>query len=471
MIIKTSYKSTQKVGAAFSLTADFASYSILATIAIMVIFSLACLVKPAPALADVLTQAQKTALQQELAQVEADQKQAASDLADAQAQSSSLSSSIAVLNAKIKTAQLNIKAKNLLIQSLGNDISDKQTHINNLEDNISKGKASLATILRKTSEMDDYSMPEVLLSDNSLSDFFQDVDAFQEVQDGLKSTFEQLRSDEASTSAEKDALTKRQNAELDAKHTIVVEQANIQADEDQKTQLLAVSKGNEKSYASLLAQKQARAAQIRAVLFPLAGGAKIPFGTALQYANVASQKTGVRAAFLLAILTQESALGANVGSCYLANSASGAGINVSSGASVAKVMNPTRDVPIFLQIVQALGYDPYKTVVSCPQSVGWGGAMGPAQFIASTWVLLQDRVASALGISGPVDPWNPQHAFMASGLYLADLGASGGSYSAERTAACKYFSGSVCSKSSLIASYGNSVVSKADTIQQTINQL
>jgi len=130
-------------------------------------------------------------------------------------------------------------------------------------------------------------------------------------------------------------------------------------------------------------------------------------------------------------------------------------------------MNPTRDVPPFLTITSDLGVDPLHTVVSCPQSVGWGGAMGPAQFIPSTWMLFTNRVASALGISGMANPWDPQNAFMASALYLSDLGASGGGFTAEDNAACRYYSGSPCSTSSLIASYGTSVMSLASTIQTT----
>jgi hypothetical protein len=56
---------------------------------------------------------------------------------------------------------------------------------------------------------------------------------------------------------------------------------------------------------------------------------------------------------------------------------------------------------------------------------------------------------------------------MASALYLSDLGASGGGFTAEKNAACKYYSGSSCSASSLIASYGTSVMSLAATIQTT----
>lgn len=414
------------------------------------------------------TLAQKIQCQAALAQVEAEQKQAENDLADAQAQSSSLKRDITVLDAKIKVAQLNIKAKNLLIANLGQDIQSKVSHIANLDERIAHGQDTLAQIMRKTNEVGSYTLPEVILSQTTVAGFFKDIDSFQSVQAGLKITFEQIRSDKSETQSEKDALDKRRNTEMDARYAIQQEQKNIQADETEKQRLLGVSKSNEKSYSVVLADKRARAAQIRAALFQLRDAAAIPFGDALKYAQVAAAKTGVRPAFVLAILTQESALGANVGACYLTDASTGAGVNKKTGATVSNVMKPGRDVEPFLNIVKNIGGDPYKQVVSCPQSVGWGGAMGPAQFIASTWVLFEDRISSALGISGIPDPWNPSHAFMASSIYLGDLGASNATYSSERNAACKYYSGKSCSASNLIASYGNSVIAKADNIQRTM---
>jgi len=136
-------------------------------------------------------------------------------------------------------------------------------------------------------------------------------------------------------------------------------------------------------------------------------------------------------------------------------------------------MKPGRDVGPFLTITSALGLDPLKTVVSCQQASvgGWGGAMGPAQFIPSTWMLFKDRLAADLGIPGMPNPWNPLHAFMASSIYLTDLGAGSQSYSAEKNAACKYYSGSSCAKSKAIASYGTQALNMAATIQLEINQL
>lgn len=415
-----------------------------------------------------LTPAQKAQLESELSQVEAEQKQAEIDLGKAQAESASISRDINVLNAKIKAAQLDIKAKNLLIQTLGNDIASKQNHINDLESHINKGKETIADILRKTNEIDNYSFTEVLLSQSSVTGFFQDIDDFSAIHDRLENTIDQLRSDQASTTAEKEALDIRRNKEIDARYEIQQEEKNIKSAETQKQQLLSISKGNEKAYANLVTAKRERAATIRATLFALRDAAAIPFGQALQYANTAAQKTGIRPAFLLAIITQESNLGSNVGQCYLTNTSSGAGISAKTSASISKVMNPTRDVPYFINILNEIGGSMSKTVVSCPQSIGWGGAMGPAQFIPSTWILLVDRLKSALGISSMPDPWNPSHAFMASAMYLSDLGASKKTYTAERNAACKYYSGKSCGLVKGNTTYGNQVVAQADTIQRTM---
>jgi membrane-bound lytic murein transglycosylase B len=91
--------------------------------------------------------------------------------------------------------------------------------------------------------------------------------------------------------------------------------------------------------------------------------------------------------------------------------------------------------------------------------------MGPSQFIPSTWMLFQARIQAAVGHAP--DPWNPQDAFMASAIYLADLGASSQSSSDERNAACRYYSGRSCdSKAPANSFYGNQVVAKATSIQK-----
>lgn len=416
------------------------------------------------------TQAEKEArLKQELTEVEKQIAENERILTNTQNQSASLKRDILILDTKIKTAQLNIKAKNIAIESLGKDINKKQEKIEGLEERINRGKQTLAQIMRKTNEVDKFNLPEFILARQNLTNFLSDLDNFESVQESLKTTFEQIRDDKNETEAEKDALSKRKNRELDAKAEIEIEKRNIENDEKEKQRLLKVSKGNEKTYAALLAERRSKAAEIKAALFSLRDSAAIPFEQALKYANEASKATGVRPAFLLAILTQESSLGKNVGTCYLTNPSTGAGVSVKSGASFPNVMKPGRDVEPFIQITRSLDMDYAKTLVSCPipSAGGYGGAMGPAQFIASTWMLYRDKIARASGVSNP-NPWNPEHAFIASAIYLSELGAYSGSFTAEKNAACRYYSGRSCNVRSVNNTYGVQVMAKADNIQRNM---
>jgi membrane-bound lytic murein transglycosylase B len=97
--------------------------------------------------------------------------------------------------------------------------------------------------------------------------------------------------------------------------------------------------------------------------------------------------------------------------------------------------------------------------------------MGPSQFIPSTWELFKKRLGSALGLNADsVNPWNPEHAILATAVYLADLGAANGGATAERNSACRYYSGSTCSPNRKPANsfYGDQVMAKAQNIQFTM---
>ena len=379
----------------------------------------------------------------------------------------SLQQEAALLNAKIQQAKAFIKQKNIAIAKLDQDIAQKNAHITSLEGQISDGHDSLAQLLRKTNEIDQFSLPEVMLGNKNISDFWSDIDTFQSVNRSLQDLFVKIRATKDLTEKEKAALDKQKDKEADTKAAKELEQKQVQANEKEKETLISYSKTAEKTYAQVLADRQAKAAEIRAKLFKLAGGSEaIPFGTALSYAQVASAKTGVEPAFLLAILTQESNLGGNVGKCYLTDSATGAGVNIDTGRVWSNLMKATRDVQPFLEITNRLGFNAFKTVVSCPTAgtSGYGGAMGPAQFIASTWQLFEDRLKSFLGHEA--NPWDPQDAFAASAFYLGDLGASAGTYSAEIRSACKYYGsgGSSCK-------YGKNVMALKNSIQSDIDYL
>ncbi len=227
----------------------------------------------------------------------------------------------------------------------------------------------------------------------------------------------------------------------------------------------------------MLAERQRRAEIIRSALFDLRDAAGISFAKALEYATYAGGKTGVRPAMILAILSQESDMGKNIGSCYVSDLTTGNGVGKNTGTPFQQVMKAPRDTVPFGEITSGLGLTWATTPVSCPLGAtyyvgrGFGGGMGPSQFIPSTWQLFVPRLKSALGVTLP-NPWDAKHAITATAMYIADLGASTGTYTGERNAACRYYSGRACDNvKPYNSSYGNSVIAKAEKFQADIDFL
>ena len=415
----------------------------------------------------IITQADKDSCQSELNQIEAQLADLLQKQQDQQKQTGTLKGDITLLTTQINALKTKIKARGLVIAQLKNSIQQKVSTITSLSQKIDREHESLAQLLRNTNEFDNENMIYLILSDDTISNYYSDLESYTSIKQAVKASVDEINGVKTETEVQKQDLEVKQNAETDAKVQLENTQKQVAQSEAEKKQLLAISKQKENDYKILAAQQKAKADKIRSALFNLAGtNQKIEFGTALIYAQEAQQKTGIDPAFLLAILTQESNLGTDQGTCYLTDFNTGAGVSSKSGKVFSKVMNPTRDIPPFLDITESLGRDPSKTLVSCPiGGYGYGGAMGPAQFIASTWNGMKNSIADALGVSNP-DPWKPRDAFMASALFLTDLGAKGDSYTSEMKAACKYYGtgGSSCS-------YGKNVMAKVSGIQANIDFL
>jgi len=376
----------------------------------------------------------------------------------------SLERDVSILNAEIKKSQLAIQGRTHTISKLGSEIGNKQKIIQELTKRMERQKASLAQLIRETNAIGDYSLVEVVLSKENISDFFEDLDSFDSITISLQNSFREIEETKAETQEEKLSLEESQKREIDLKYIQEIEKQKVEAQEKEKQYVLGVTKGQESVYQNIVEERKREAARIRAELFALRDAEGIQFGEALEYAKEAERLTGVRAAFLLGILKQESNIGQNVGSCVITNLTTGETKSVNSGTIFANGIHPSRDLPVLQKILKDLGRDPLSTKVSCPLSVGYGGAMGPAQFIPSTWSNYIERLKNMLGKQP--DPWNPRDAFIASATFLADLGAAKRGYSAEHEAAARYYAGG--NWQTLGQGYASSVLNHAQTIQTTM---
>jgi len=417
--------------------------------------------------------ANESACRNELKDIEAQYAALVKQLASQNKKSGNYASEVKSLTIQIDALKAKIKARGLVIAQLKNDITKKVSTINSLSEKINSEYQSLAQLLRNTNEFDNENILGLILSDQSISDFYSDLESYNSIKFAIKSSVEEITGVKTETEAQKKDLEIKQNAEIDAKYELESAQNKIAQTEADKKKLLADSKNKEAAYQKLAIEKKAKADKIRSALFSLAGTSqKIDFGTALGYANEAKNKFNISPAFLLAILTQESNLGANVGQCYLTDQATGAGVGKNTGTPVKSVMKPMGlpgrkgDIDDFLNITASVGRVWNVTPVSCPiPSVGgYGGAMGPAQFIPSTWGGYINRLKNLLGHSP--DPWAPRDAFFASAMMLTDIGAVGDSAATQSRAACSYYgtTGASCY-------YSKSVMALKMKIQANIDLL
>lgn len=363
----------------------------------------------------------------------------------------SLERDLTIIDAQINKAQLGIQARAIAISSLTEQIGDKETLISVLDGRLKKQKTSLGEIIRQTDSVDNFSLIEVLLSNQNFSDFFVDVESFHAVKRSLNNSLNVLSEIKGDTEVQKTSLEEKQLSEAKLKQLQELEKKKIEAKEKEKGKILVVTKGEEKAYQELLVSQQKTASQLRSALFQLLGGSgAIPFPEAVSLAKFAGSQTGTSPGLILAILEQESNFGNHIGSCLVGD--------ISAGKSV---MHPTRDAPVFMAIATILGFDAATQKVSCPilrsdgSRIGWGGAMGPLQFIPSTWAIYggivstgdgwiysksSDAIRSLTGSAVASNPFNKQDAFMASSLLLRDNG-SNGTYTSDRLAALRYYAG------------------------------
>lgn len=391
---------------------------------------------------------------------DAESSKVAADMSQTSAQKTTLKNKISGLSKKIKDLEYQINQSNLVIKDLTIQISDTESSIETTASNIELTTQKLAEILQTISEEDQKPTVEVLLAESDFSDFFNNLVYLDSLGEKGKNYLKEIKSLKINLENQKDSL----DGEKDGlEHTVKLREAqkqeNSQTKKDQEYHLTLT----EQQYQAQLKSKQdieKKAGEIKAKLFQMVGVSNAPtFGEALEVAKSMAATAGIRPAFLLAIISQESAIGRNVGQCVLTDTQTGAGKKIKTGVALSRVMKPTRDVTPFLTITSALGRDAFNTPVSCPLSIGYGGAMGPAQFIPSTWILYADRIKAILG--KPSDPWAIGDSFLASGLYLADLGATAKTSAKESNAASRYYGGS--------SAYARSVMTRATCIQTFVD--
>jgi peptidoglycan hydrolase CwlO-like protein len=394
-----------------------------------------------------------------------------------------LQNEIYSINAQTNKINLQIEAVNVSLQKLNSEIYETQGQINRTQNNIESHKKALASALQTLYETDNQTLIAILLQNSKISDFFNNINEILLVQDNINHSLSKIVNLRQKLIEEKEKLGMEKSDEENLKTIRESRKQELQYTKSYKANLLEQTQNEESKYQEILEETRQTAAEIRSRIFQLIGGGELTFEKAYELAKLAEGGTGVKASLTLAILSRESLLGKNVGQC-----------------SYETAMHPDRDIPVFKAIIKKLGLEGNSmiTKVSCPNAHGaYGGAMGPAQFIPSTWAIYggyeknggvweynssKDQIGSITG-SKPSNPWSNQDAFVATAVYIKELMETSScvNYAEEnkhilpyetllnRCAAAKYYAGSRWWTYRFW--YGDAVVEKAKELEKDIQIL
>ncbi|MFN7088743.1 MAG: lytic murein transglycosylase, partial [Candidatus Paceibacteria bacterium] len=307
---------------------------------------------------------------------------------------------------------------------------------------------------------DQQSLLEILLRNRDLSDFFGNLENIRTAQQKAQLTLKELKQLKTELEQRQEELEQRQTEQIGLRSIQRQQKNEVELKKKERNELLKVTKGEEKKFQELVQKTEQDIQKLRAqIRFLLEQG--ITLEDAVKYGKLAAMRVGIRPAFLLAILDVESGLGRNVGTgnwlddmynCYL---------------RLGRITRAETEKNAFFAVIGKLGLDPNSVKVSATPPYGCGGAMGPAQFIASTWLLYEEEVARLTG-HNPPNPWSIEDAFMAAAIYLANAGATQKTQEAEIRAANTYLSGKANCRQSICRYYSNLVLSKAAEIEKQL---
>ncbi len=347
---------------------------------------------------------------------------------------------------------LQIQQTDLAIEQTELTIDDMEEDIQEIGKRIEREHEVLGEYIRLVDQYDSETLLEIVLKKDKLSDFFDEISALETVQGRIHDVLDGIRQYRDDLEVKKADLELERDEQYKLKTLQTLQRKSVENHQGDKEYILAQTKGEEKKFQELVAQNQKDISFIKQQIYMLEGvGLSMTLEEALSHAVFATSRTGVRPAFLLAILKKESSWGTNVGT-----------------GNWRADMNPNQH-EAFIQVCSELGLDPDLTPVSKKPSYGWGGAMGPAQFLPATWLGYKDQVAAMTG-HNPPDPWNIDDAFTASAIKLAAAGANQRTYAAEHKAAMIYFAGSRWN-SPYYQWYGDSVMELAGVIQEQLDQI
>lgn len=195
--------------------------------------------------------AQIDALHKQISQYEQQLTQTSAKKQTLQNVISQLNLNIKKVSATINVTKNQIGATQLEIQDLQNNITDKQTSIDS-------DQAALVQSLKNINEADQSQLIAQILSSDSISASWEDVDKQQELQIAIRNQISNLADERKQLTDIKSQRETKAQALQDQKQTLLTQQGSLTATKSSQADLLAQTKSQESTYQKLIAAKKSQ---------------------------------------------------------------------------------------------------------------------------------------------------------------------------------------------------------------------
>jgi murein DD-endopeptidase MepM/ murein hydrolase activator NlpD len=199
-----------------------------------------------------------------LSSIEEEIKKYESALQEVGAEKSTLQSTINRLNLERKKVLADISYTENKINSTDLTISKLNFEIKNIEEKIIENEDAIAAILRKFDRADNESFVEIFLRQENLSEFWNQFEELETVKETIFEKIRELDTAKETLLAKKEQNTAQRNSLLSLKEQYDDQQAILAHNKANKSELLSVTKNEERNFQALLTNKKTAKEQLLA---------------------------------------------------------------------------------------------------------------------------------------------------------------------------------------------------------------
>ncbi len=165
-----------------------------------------------------------------------------------------LSNQLAILDNHLAKAQLDIEGANLEIDKINLEIKKIEVDSQNLDKQIETQKQHIASLLRLVYKQDQVSTLEMLLLNNSLSEFLNQAKYLEDANKEIGKSVSDLRDDKERLDNNRKNLDTKNEELIALKNQLEEKKGNLAYEQENKNYILEETKSSEKQYQNLLLQ-------------------------------------------------------------------------------------------------------------------------------------------------------------------------------------------------------------------------